>query len=133
MGILIYHAIRSPHLRPKQTFALLIGGAIPIVANIYFIIGSGYQGRDLTPIALTLMAAIYAWTLSILRLFSLAPAVCETFADAIQDGLLVLDLQGRLVDFNRSAREWLNLSADSVGKRRRLPSICQNWTLLNPS
>ena len=130
MAILIYHAIRSPRLRPKQTFALLIGGAIPIVAHIYFINGSGYQGRDLTPIALTLMAAIYAWTLSILRLFSLAPAVCETFADAIQDGLLVLDLQGRLVDFNRSAREWLNLSADSVGKT---PPAAINLPELDPA
>jgi diguanylate cyclase (GGDEF)-like protein/PAS domain S-box-containing protein len=116
MFLLVYHAWRAPRRRRSQVAALILGGAIPLVINIFYAVGLGYQGRDLTPIGFAAMAAIYAWNLAILRLFSLVPASREMLADTIQDGMLVVDTEGRLVDANAAARAWLDISNDWLGQ-----------------
>jgi len=114
--ILIFGAARfSPEYR-QQTIYLLVGAAIPWIANIAYL--SGLTTNiviDLTPIAFSLTCAIYAFQVFRFHLFSLVPVAHDSIVKGMKDGILVLDLQARVLYINPAAEKILK-TGDVLGK-----------------
>jgi two-component system NtrC family sensor kinase len=74
-------------------------------------------GVDATPLAFTLTGAIYAVGVFGLGLFDLVPVARHRLIDSMPDGVLVLDLDNRIVDINPAARRMLGVTgAGAVGE-----------------
>lgn len=99
--------IRTSHFPPehrRQTASLLIGAAIPWIANIAYLSGmTGKIGLDLTPIAFCLTGVIYAFQVFRFHLFSLVPIAQDTIVTSMLDGIVVLDSQSRVIYINPAA------------------------------
>lgn len=118
-SILLVRAFtRAPHLYRGQAAALLIGAAMPWVANAAYVFGLWPMPfLDPTPFAFTIAGLATAWALLRYRLLDIVPVARHTVVDSMVDGVLVLDHQGRIVDINPAACRFLGCTArDAVGQ-----------------
>jgi len=103
---LIEAFIRSPRLYRKQIGTLLIGALIPWVANILFIAGfSSSPHLDLTPLMFSVSALVIAWSISSSQLLDIVPVAHDAVIKGMRDGMVVLDIQNRIVDINPAAQQ----------------------------
>ena len=88
----------------KQPIAMFIAGAIPLGINLIFQAGreSG-SAIDLTPVALGVSGAIFAIALFRLDLIQLGPIARRHVLEEIPDGVIVIDQDGIIREFNQMA------------------------------
>jgi PAS domain S-box-containing protein len=97
--------LRSPHVYRGQTGTLLLGALAPWVGNAVYLAGlSPFPHLDLTPLAFTLAGLLLAWDLFHYRLLDIVPIARDIVIESMSDGVIVLDAQGRIVDFNPAAQ-----------------------------
>jgi len=108
--LLIIAAARfSPEYR-QQTIYLLVGAAIPWIANIAYLSGlTASIVIDLTPIAFCLTSVIYAYQVFRFHLFSMVPVAHDSIVEGMIDGIVVLALQARVLYINPAAQKILKV------------------------
>ncbi len=116
--LLIAMLIRSPHLYRKQNLALLVAVSVPWVGNGVYVLGlSPVSNLDPTPFAFLLSGMAIALSLFGFRLLDVVPVARENVIEHMTDGLVVLDLQDRVVDINPAAERFLGRSArEAIGQ-----------------
>jgi len=96
-----------------QSAAILMAIAIPVAGEIVYDLSPGsLRGLDVAAITFTLTGAILIFSVLRLRFLDLVPIALGTLVESTPDGLLVLDLNGRIVDANPAA-------GDMVGRDPR--------------
>ncbi len=103
--ILIYrYTASTPRVR-EQLFLLFIGIITPILFNLLYLFRlDPFPGVDLTPFALliTLSLIVISGNTN-LGLFTIVPLARKTVIETMNDGVIVLDQNNRVVDMNRAA------------------------------
>ena len=118
---------RFPPPYRTQTALIIIGAIVPWVGNLLYLSGSlPVTGLDLTPIAFTVSGACFTWGIYRYRLFGLVPVAREMVVDSMDDGVIVLDAQRRLVDLNAAAERYTGCTAASLG--RPIDEVVSWWT-----
>ncbi|MCU6708768.1 diguanylate cyclase [Paenibacillus sp. J5C_2022] len=87
-----------------QLVALLGGQLIPIVTTFLYVIGKSPYGMDLVPFVLSLTTALYIWAMRSSGLMTISPIAKEHIVESMREGVIVLDLKGRLIDYNAAVR-----------------------------
>lgn len=115
LWILAQAYVQSPKAYRGQIGAIMIGTLIPFLGNIFYtlIIGVGKSEVDPTPFLFAVMGVIYAHGLFWYHLFSVAPVARHTLVEHMQDGVIVVDAQNRVVDVNPSALRWMKWTRSS--------------------
>ncbi|HVO69954.1 MAG TPA: histidine kinase N-terminal 7TM domain-containing protein [Aggregatilineaceae bacterium] len=118
-ALLIQALIRSPGLYRGQTASLLAASAAPWVANFLYLSKLiPNMSLDLTPFAFTITGLMIAWSMARFRFFDIAPVARDRVFEGMRDGVMVLDLRGRVVDLNPAALRVVGLSsaATAIGQ-----------------
>lgn len=116
-GQLIRNIVRFPQLYRSQIGALLAGAAVPWIGNAIYILGlSPRPGLDLTPFAFAVSGVIYAFGVFRFQLFDLVPVARDAAIENLTDGVLVLDLQNRIVDINPAAKRLTGIGNEALGQ-----------------
>ena len=112
------HTARPYH---GQIATSLAGAGIAILVTIAYQVGLRPYGHvDLTPIALTLSGALFAYSLLRHGLFDLTPVARTHLFAQLADAVLVLDVRDRVVDSNPVAQRWLGVAIGA-----NLPPVLQ--------
>lgn len=83
---------------------LFVGPFMPWISNIVSLFDLGpIPALDWTPIAFTLSGLIASWAVFGLQLFDLLPIAQRTTLSNMREGIIVLDLQNRIIDINPAA------------------------------
>jgi PAS domain S-box-containing protein len=116
--LLLWVLVRSPHLYRGQTGALLIAALMPWAGNMAYLLGWGpFPHLDLTPFAFTLSGLLIAWAFFRFRLLDILPVVRDAVVESMNDGVIVIDTQNRIVDLNPAARRILGpMPAGIIGQ-----------------
>ena len=116
--LLIAMLTRSPSLYRKQNLALLVAVSVPWVGNGVYVLGlSPVPNLDLTPFAFLLSGMAIALSVFGFRLLDIVPVARENVIENMTDGVVVLDLQDRVVDINPAAERSLGCSArEAIGQ-----------------
>jgi signal transduction histidine kinase len=90
----------------RQQIGLVILGSIaPFIVSIIDLTGSNpIPGLDLTPAAFTFTGGVIAWSLFYYQLLDLVPIARDLLVENMNDGVVVLDTQHRIVDVNPAAK-----------------------------
>jgi len=95
----------------KQAAALLIGISLIVIPNILYISGlSPVKKFDITPLFFAPAGIIIAWGIYRYRLFDVVPIARAAVIESMDAGVMVLDLQERVLDINPAFREIVNCS-----------------------
>jgi len=116
--VLIWTLLRSAHLYLGQVGALLIGVLAPWGGNTLTTFGlSPFPKLDLTPFAFTVTGLAMAWSLFRFRLLDIRPVARAVVFESINDAIIVVDEQSRIVDLNLAAQQLANRTASrAVGQ-----------------
>jgi PAS domain S-box-containing protein len=125
--LLISMLTRSPNLYRKQNLALLVAVSIPWVGNGVYVLGiSPVPNLDSTPFAFLLSGMAITLGLFRFRLLDIVPVARENVIEGMADGVVVLDLQDRVVDMNPAAGRFLGCSTrKAIG--RGFTALVPDW------
>jgi PAS domain S-box-containing protein len=105
-----------PPYRP-QYWAIVVGTLLPLGGNLAYLMRLRWVGGfDVTPLAFALSGLCFTWGLYHHRLFGLVPVARDMVVDSMEDGVLVLDADRRLVDLNAAAERYTGATPASVGR-----------------
>jgi PAS domain S-box-containing protein len=108
---------RFPPPYRRQTALIIVGAIVPWVFNLLYLSRAlPVSGLDLTPIAFAVSGACFTWGIYRYRLFGLVPVARDMVVDSMDDGVIVLDAQRRLVDLNAAAERYTGCTAASLGR-----------------
>jgi signal transduction histidine kinase len=126
-AILIRGLRRFPPPYRRQTVMIIIGAIAPLAVNLLYlsrVLSAG--GRDFTPMAFAVSGACFTWGIYRYGLFGLVPVARDMVVDSMDDGVIVLDAQRRLVDLNAAAERFTGCTAASLG--RPIDEVVSWWT-----
>jgi PAS domain S-box-containing protein len=116
---LVSTLLRSSRLYRRQGAALLVALAAPWVGNGMYVLGlNPFPYLDLTPFAFLLSGAALSWGLFRFRFLDIVPVARDALVEGMEDGVIVVDPRGRVVDLNPAARRILGVptAAEAVGE-----------------
>lgn len=130
--VFLLHSIaRSPQLYRGQAATLLIGVLAPWVGNaIYIFELSPFPNLDLTPFAFAITGLAFAWSLFGFRLLDIVPTARDVVFESMDDAIIVMDIQDRVVDVNGAARALIGPSADTAIGRYLTEVLPEQRTLI---
>jgi PAS domain S-box-containing protein len=117
LGILLVlrHLLHSPRIYQAQMVAVVSIVALPLFGSMLYVSGLSPWGRlDLTPVAFAFSAMILAWSFFRLHLLDIVPIARSSAVESMRDGVLVLDMQRRVIDANPAALSMLGVSATEI-------------------
>ncbi len=112
--VLFAHTLGSQRFYLQRVTVLSIGMTAPLLVNV-FVVSHMTRGVDLTPIGLLVAFAAVAWVALHERLLDVMPAVRGLLFQQHRDGVVVLDLESRLLDLNPAASRLLGAVAIPQG------------------
>jgi diguanylate cyclase (GGDEF)-like protein/PAS domain S-box-containing protein len=115
---LIQAFIRSSTVRREQIGLMLMGSSFPVIINLLgFLHLSPLHGLDLTPFVFSVSGVLYAYGIFSYRLVDLVPVGREAVVEIMEESVLVIDRQNKVVDLNPQAKKFLDSGVNSpVGR-----------------
>ena len=108
---LVSLAFRQKGVFSRQTWIIAIGFLIPLFSTVLTVLGINLgPHRDSSPFAFILSNLVVAFGLFRYRIFDLVPFARELVMDRMEDGIIILDASGRVVDTNPVALAMLGKS-----------------------
>jgi PAS domain-containing protein len=101
-----------------QALAILIGIPLNWAGSIIYIFNlTPWPGLDHTPVFFSLTGLLLSLAVFRFQLLELMPVARDMIVEGLQEGIVVMDSQGRIVDLNPVAGIFLNISGRSwVGR-----------------
>ena len=114
---LINTFLNYPRAHRVQVIILITATLVPWVGNLLYLTGfSPVQGMDLTPIGLAFSGTILAVSLYRGQIFEVVPVARNIIIDSMQEGIIVVDINEKIVDVNNAACTMLKISTDEMMK-----------------
>ena len=111
IGVLWLASRRGSELSRRQGRLLFFASVFPLAANIIYLFGiQGAEGVDWSSITFSITGLLSLRALYGQRLLDLAPIAREKLVNSLSDGMIVLDIQNRIVDANQAAANMLTYS-----------------------
>jgi signal transduction histidine kinase len=117
-AVVVWRGLRRfPPPYRRQTALLIAGAVVPWAGNVLYLTRLlPTEGIDLTPIAFTVSGACFTLGIYRYRLFGLVPVARDMVVDSLDDGVVVLDAERRIVDLNAAAERYTGCTLASVGR-----------------
>jgi PAS domain S-box-containing protein len=113
--VLVLALWRSWPAYRRQAGVLVLGILAPWAGNALYLSGhSPVADLDPTPFAFTFSGLALAWGVFRYSLLDLVPVAREAALEAMRDGVIVLDLHGRVVDINPAALRFIGRPAEEL-------------------
>jgi signal transduction histidine kinase len=102
--LLLYGIRKTKNLYRGQIRIFIIAPFLPMIANLLYVVGmNSFMRMDITPIAFAVSILLVWIGLFRYKLFDLIPAARNLIIESMENALLVLDDQNRVIDLNPSA------------------------------
>jgi len=100
---LLRTAFLQRHLFQTQSLLILFATLTPWLGNLIYLSGANpVEGLDWAPIAFTVTGLLLAVAILRFGLLSLLPVARIALVDGMSEGMIVVDVEGRVVDTNQS-------------------------------
>lgn len=133
IGSLIRRIVMSRGVFRAQMMWVTGGMLIPIIMTIGTLTGTVeiFGQRDISPVTFGISSVVVLTAMARYRLFDLVPVARERVAEVMRDGVLTLDADHRLVDFNPASRLMLGLQNSAYGQLAQ--AVCPWLPTPNPN
>ncbi len=103
---------RMKGLSRAQIRALFLAVILPWLGNVIYFVTS--PAIDPTPFVFSATVIVLGWAIFGYRLTDIAPIARELILDSLREGVIVLDLQRRIVDVNAYAARFIGLAPSQI-------------------
>jgi len=116
MFCLILEASNSYRLYQNQAIILMIAAVAPVTGNVLYL-AKLTSNLDLTPIAFLITCFLFALGMFRFHLINITPLARHQLFVSISNGVMMIDIQNRIVDMNPAAQRLLEITSESIGQR----------------
>ena len=114
-ALLLLRAARESHLYRRQVRVVVIAALLPLVSHIVSLVWAArVGGLNLAPFAFAISGLLIALNIYGFRFLRITPIAHRTIIANMRDGVIVLDVEGRVVSINPAAARILDRTADEV-------------------
>ncbi|MEL6605966.1 MAG: histidine kinase N-terminal 7TM domain-containing protein [Cyanobacteria bacterium J06614_10] len=99
-------ALLSSNLYRRQAIMVILSALPPIVAGTLYALEITPQNANILPMSFLVTGLVYFTSLFRFRLFDLLPIARDTVIEKMDDGVLVIDNENRILDINPAARDY---------------------------
>ena len=114
MLTLMTHSSAVARAHRRGLFLLVAACIAPVSATFAYDLGFGSNTISFVPFVLTAMLPIYAWLVLAEQLVEFTPLAYETVFQNMQDSVVVVDDQGRIIGLNHGAEALLDITETSA-------------------
>ena len=116
--LIVRHIMRMQKVYRQQAAFALMGMLTPLFGNIIYLAGLfPFSEIDITPFVFSLSGLLLAWDLLRFRLFDIVPVARDKIIEGMEDAVIVIDTQLRIIDINPTALHYMQATAsDFIGK-----------------
>lgn len=114
LGMAAVYIRRGGALARRQGVALFLAMAVPSAVNALVISDTVPRVFDLMPVGHAVSAAALFWGVFRHQMLDLAPVARHALVDALQDGIVIIDADRRILDVNASAASLARTPADDL-------------------
>ncbi|HVN59266.1 MAG TPA: histidine kinase N-terminal 7TM domain-containing protein [Bacteroidales bacterium] len=101
--LIIAGAVRVYSIHRIQTWLLVFSALLPFVASILYVFKlTPVKGIDFTPVAFIFTGIVIGFSIYRLEFFSILPIAHRQTIDNLEDGIVILDIKGRVMNINPS-------------------------------
>jgi PAS domain-containing protein len=111
---LLTHSTAVARAHRRALFLLVAACFAPLTATLAYDLGFGSDTISFVPFVFTVMLPIYAWLVLGEQIVEFTPLAYETVFQNMQDPVVVVDDQGRIIGLNRGAETLLDVSETSA-------------------
>ena len=111
---LLAHSSAVARSHRRGLFLLTAACIGPLTATLLYDFGFGPDTLSFVPIVFALMLPIYAWLIIAEQVVEFTPLAYETVFQTMQDPVVVVDDQGRIIGMNRGAEHLLDITETSA-------------------
>lgn len=116
-AILIRAFWLTPQLGRLRVGIILLGMLLPWISNVISLLKiSPFSGLDITPFMFITSGLLFALGLFRYRLLEIVPYARHQLFESMSDGVIVLDGQYKIVDFNPAAQRICGISGHGIGQ-----------------
>ncbi|MFD2444805.1 histidine kinase N-terminal 7TM domain-containing protein [Bacillus sp. CGMCC 1.16607] len=116
--ILLMQLKKSTFRFRMQIFMMVAGLVTPIIANHFYLNDLSPYGIDLGPVSMSISFLFHGAALLSFQMFNVAPIARDTVFESMEDGVIVLNQKGIIVDFNHAIQKVLPmLNQYIIGKK----------------
>lgn len=129
-GLLIWSALKLPHIYRQQARLILAATLFPWISNLLYLLEiSPWNGLDFTPVAFMLTGLLLGISLYRFQVFHLSPIARDKLIDTMADAVIMIDAFKRIADLNPAAQ---NLSGFRLEQALGRPAadVLQQWPVL---
>ncbi len=101
--LLLLRLLRAPAAERVPAALTMAGSLAPWAGYLLYVTGASPLNLDLSPLAMPVGALLFAVGLFRYRMLELVPAARERVFESMNDGVIVVDAQQRIVDYNMAA------------------------------
>ncbi len=99
---------KGPEISRKQSRLLLYASLFPIIANIFYLYEiKGTEGVDWSSVTFSVTGFLFLRAIYGTRLLDLVPVARDKLFRSLSDGMIVLDMQNRIIDINQAAADMI--------------------------
>lgn len=110
MLTLLTHSSAVARAHRRGLFLLVAACCAPLTATLAYDLGLGPTTVSFVPIVFTVMLPIYAWLILAEQIVEFTPLAYETVFQNMQDPVVVVDDQGRIIGLNHGAEILLDIT-----------------------
>jgi diguanylate cyclase (GGDEF)-like protein/PAS domain S-box-containing protein len=114
MMVLVIHSSAVARAHRRGLFSLVAACLGPLTATLAYDFGMGPDTISYVPIVFTFMLPIYAWLILGEQIVEFTPLAYETVFQTMQDPVVVVDEQGRIIGLNHGAESMLEITETSA-------------------
>jgi len=111
---LVTHSSAVARAHRRGIFLLVAACFGPLAATAAYDFGFGPDTISFVPFVFTLMLPMYAWLILAEQIIEITPLAYETVFQNMQDPVVVVDDQGRIIGLNQRAESLLDISETSA-------------------
>ena len=114
--MLLLAALDKPPYYRRQTLIIVVAVSVSFITSIVDVfLGWPHPAVDATPISITITSLLFAVGVFSAKLMDIYPTARHLLVDRIDDGVVVMDGEGRVVDVNETMRHLLQ-DPSPIGK-----------------
>jgi len=114
IGILLFSTFRFYKIYKIQLIYLIIASVIPLTTSILYVFKLLPIRTDLTPMVLIFSGMLAAFGIYFQRMFEVVPVARIQTINNLSDGIIVVDMDDRIVDVNQAFVNIINTSKGEV-------------------
>jgi diguanylate cyclase (GGDEF)-like protein/PAS domain S-box-containing protein len=112
----LHHFFRTTVVLRKRTLTMLIAVIVCLVNFLIYILKVIPWSLDIGPLVVTINGCILSIAIARLSFLNISPIAREQVFESMQDGVIVTDPQGRILDFNQAIQQLFpNLTRENIG------------------